>query len=118
STTANWPSSSPTPVRPDTPLRNRVVVCLSVKAGLRAGEIANLTWDMALNPSGRLAKTEAVTVPTANRSHAIPAQTFIFRIPLVFRDCILTGSLLRCGDPVDGLLHIAPWLVSFRQRRC
>lgn len=36
------------------PLRNRVVVLLSVKAGLRAGEIAKLTWDMVLDPSGQL----------------------------------------------------------------
>ena len=28
------------------PLRNRVIVLLSAKAGLRAGEIAHLTWDM------------------------------------------------------------------------
>ena len=28
------------------PLRNRVIVLLSTKAGLRAGEIANLTWPM------------------------------------------------------------------------
>jgi integrase/recombinase XerD len=27
------------------PIRNRVLVLLSLKAGLRAGEIANLTWD-------------------------------------------------------------------------
>jgi hypothetical protein len=30
------------------PLRNRLVVLLSTKAGLRAGEIAKLTWDMIL----------------------------------------------------------------------
>jgi integrase/recombinase XerD len=36
------------------PLRNRVIVLLSVKAGLRAGEIAKLTWDMVLDPSGQL----------------------------------------------------------------
>jgi integrase len=34
------------------PLRNRVIVLLSTKAGLRAAEIANLTWDMVLDPSG------------------------------------------------------------------
>ena len=32
------------------PLRNRVIVLLSAKAGLRANEIANLTWDMVLGP--------------------------------------------------------------------
>jgi integrase len=34
------------------PPRNRVIVLLSAKAGLRAGEIANLTWDMVLGPTG------------------------------------------------------------------
>src|SRR3954451_21718629 len=34
------------------PVRNRLIVLLSVKAGLRAGEIANLTWDMVLDPTG------------------------------------------------------------------
>ena len=34
------------------PLRNRVIFYLSVKAGLRAKEIANLTWSMITDPSG------------------------------------------------------------------
>jgi integrase len=34
------------------PLRNRVIVLLAAKAGLRASEIANLTWDMVLDPTG------------------------------------------------------------------
>jgi integrase len=34
------------------PERNRVIVLLSIKAGVRAGEIANLTWDMVLDPTG------------------------------------------------------------------
>jgi integrase len=36
------------------PIRNRVIVLLSAKAGLRAGEISNLTWDMVLDPIGNI----------------------------------------------------------------
>jgi integrase len=36
------------------PLRNRVIVFLAAKAGLRAGEIANLTWDMVVDPTGEI----------------------------------------------------------------
>jgi integrase len=36
------------------PLRNKVVVLLSAKAGLRAGEIANLTWAMVTDPTGAI----------------------------------------------------------------
>jgi integrase len=39
------------------PLRNRVIVLLSVKAGLRAAEISNLTWDMILDPSGGISSS-------------------------------------------------------------
>jgi integrase len=34
------------------PLRNRLIVLLSVKTGMRAGEIAKLTWDMVTDPTG------------------------------------------------------------------
>lgn len=37
------------------PVRNCVIVLFSVKAGLRAAEIANLTWPMVLDPSGEIA---------------------------------------------------------------
>src|ERR1700674_2108531 len=39
------------------PRRNRLIVLLSVKAGLRAAEIAKLTWDMVLGPSGEVGVT-------------------------------------------------------------
>src|ERR1700724_834032 len=35
-----------------TPFRNSLIVLLSVKAGLRAGEIAKLTLDMVVGPTG------------------------------------------------------------------
>ena len=39
------------------PDRNRIIVLLSVKSGLRAGEIAGLSWDMVLGPSGEIGTT-------------------------------------------------------------
>jgi|SRR6185437_10794089 len=39
------------------PQRNAVIVLLSVKAGLRAGEIAHLTWDMVLDAQGNVSNT-------------------------------------------------------------
>ena len=37
------------------PDRDRVMILLSVKAGLRAGEIAKLTWPMVVDAQGRIA---------------------------------------------------------------
>jgi integrase len=39
------------------PIRNQVIVLLSLKAGLRAAEIANLAWDMVVDPTGEIATT-------------------------------------------------------------
>ena len=39
------------------PVRNRVIVLLSVKAGLRAAEIAHLIWEMVVDPSSDIATT-------------------------------------------------------------
>src|ERR1039457_1820615 len=41
---------------PRHPIRNQVIVLLSLKAGLRAAEIANLAWDMVVDPTGEIAK--------------------------------------------------------------
>src|SRR5207248_9479147 len=45
-------------------IRNRVIVLLSAKAGLRAGEIAQLTWDMVLGPNA------AISTAIELRDHA------------------------------------------------
>jgi integrase len=39
------------------PARNQVIVLLSAKAGLRAAEIAQLTWDMVIDPNGEISST-------------------------------------------------------------
>lgn len=49
------------------PIRNRVIVLLSVKAGLRAGEIANLTWAMVTDPAGNIGTVIAVVDQIAKK---------------------------------------------------
>ena len=49
------------------PLRNRLIVLLSVKAGLRAAEIAKLTWAMLLDPSGEVGNTLSVRDEVAKK---------------------------------------------------
>lgn len=39
------------------PTRNRAILLLSIKAGLRAGEIAKLTWPMVSNAEGDVGET-------------------------------------------------------------
>src|SRR3954471_4935589 len=39
------------------PARNCALVLLSMKAGLRAAEIAKLTWDMVVGPTGQISTT-------------------------------------------------------------
>ena len=48
------------------PLRNQVMVLLSAKAGLRAGEIANLTWHMVI--SGLIELADAAAKKCSGRS--------------------------------------------------
>ena len=43
------------------PLRNEVIVLLSVKAGLRAKEIASLTWSMITDPDGDIGSSIHLT---------------------------------------------------------
>ena len=51
------------------PERNRVIVLLSVKAGLRAGEIANLTWEMIETPTGDIGTSVELRDGAAKMGH-------------------------------------------------
>lgn len=51
------------------PLRDRVIVLLSVKAGLRAAEIANLTWEMVLDPHGAVGTVLELRDRAAKKGH-------------------------------------------------
>jgi integrase/recombinase XerD len=74
------------------PLRNRVIVLLSAKAGLRAGEIANLTWDMVLDPNG------AISTAIELRDHAAKKRSGRL-IPLHsdLRDALASWRSMTCG---------------------
>ncbi|MFG6083651.1 tyrosine-type recombinase/integrase [Paracoccus litorisediminis] len=78
------------------PARNRVIVLLSFHAGLRACEIAGLTWPMVLGPTGKLTNTLAVTMGIAKggRSRCIPISPNL-------RDALRALHRLE-GRPVDG----------------
>jgi len=58
------------------PIRNRVIVLLSAKAGLRAGEIANLTWDMVLGPTGAVGAAIELRDHAASCSNRAAVQRF------------------------------------------
>jgi integrase/recombinase XerD len=78
------------------PVRNRVIVLLSVKAGLRAGEIANLTWPMVVDPSGEIATyIELHDAAAKMRSGR--------RVPL---HTDLREALARAREVSDGRRHV------------
>jgi integrase len=74
------------------PLRNKLIVLLSVKAGLRAGEIAGLTWDMVLDPTGEVGQAIELHDCMAKKNSGR-------RIPInpVLRTALTAWSLLTGG---------------------
>jgi integrase len=74
------------------PLRNKLIVLLSVKAGLRAGEIAGLTWDMVLDPTGEVGQAIELhdCIAKKNSGRRIPISPAL-RIALTAW-CLLTGG--------------------------
>src|SRR3954451_12234368 len=75
------------------PLRNRLVVLLSVKAGLRAAEIAKLTWDMVLDPSGEVGRTLELQDKVAKKrgGRSIPLHADL-------RDALVEAPRFCCGS--------------------
>jgi integrase len=75
------------------PLRNKLIVLLSVKAGLRAGEIAGLTWEMVLDPTGEVGQTIELhdCVAKKNSGRRIPISPTLQTALTAW--CLLTGSV-------------------------
>ena len=60
------------------PLRNKIIVLLSFKAGLRAKEIANLTWEMVCDSAGNIGNSLNLTNKACKGQHSgriIPMHT-------------------------------------------
>jgi integrase len=75
------------------PLRNRVIVLLAAKAGVRAGEIANLTWDMVLGPTGDIGSVIELRDIAAKNGHGrlIPVHPDLRQALAAYRG-LSTGS--------------------------
>lgn len=87
------------------PTRNRVMILLSFKAGLRACEIAGLTWPMVLTSSGKLS-------PIVNVSRHIAKQGRARRVPI---HPALSAALLALHAETDRPRE-GPVICSERQR--
>ena len=80
------------------PDRNRLIALLSAKAGLRAGEIAKLTWDMVLEPGGGIGPAIELRDHAAkNKSgRRIPLHPELRQALAIWREMIGgTGPLIR-----------------------
>jgi integrase len=80
------------------PTRNEVIVLLSAKAGLRAGEIANLTWDMVLDPRGLVGfALELHNIAAKNGSgRVIPVHADLRRALVAWREISTnSGPIIR-----------------------
>jgi integrase/recombinase XerD len=80
------------------PLRNRVLVLLSVKAGLRAGEIAKLTWSMVLDSSGGISPTIELRDRAAKRGSGrlIPVHAELRKSLVAWqRVSVTVGAVIR-----------------------
>lgn len=71
------------------PLRGRLILLFSIKAGLRAGEIARLTWPMILDESNRLARAITLSDSAAKKGsgRVIPLHPQLRSALLKLRRC-------------------------------
>jgi integrase/recombinase XerD len=95
------------------PIRNRVIVLLSAKAGLRAGEIADLTWDMVLAASGEIGHMIELRDGAAKKGSGrlIPIHSDLANALLVWRQASAgSGHVVRSerGGPMTAL-SIVNW---------
>lgn len=79
------------------PNRNLVIVLLSVKAGLRAAEIVNVTWEMVTGPKGELNDFIEIRDCAAKKRHGrrIPLHPDLKRALKALRRPSSSGPIVR-----------------------
>jgi integrase len=91
------------------PTRNQALVLLSVKAGLRAGEIANLTWPMLAEPTGEIASSlelqDRAAKKRSGRVIPIHPELRAALIKLARPNQVLDGPVIRSerGGPMTSI---------------
>ena len=99
------------------PIRNQVLVLLSVKAGLRAAEIAGLTWPMAVDPAGKVGGSVELRdmVAKKGRGRIIPIHPELRAALLKLANLspTLEGSVIRSerGGPMSPV-SIVCWFAN------
>src|ERR1700686_5439723 len=104
------------------PQRNQIIVLLSSKAGVRAGEIANLTWDMVLDANGGIGRTIELRDHAAkNRSgRQIPLHSQLRDALAIWHSMTkVTGPVVRSerGGPMKPLIIVIWFSTAYRALR-
>jgi integrase len=101
------------------PDRNRVIVLLSLKAGLRAAEIAKLTWEMIETAEGDIGTSIELQDTAAKKRHGrrIPIQADLRQALIVWRNSSRgSGPVVRSerGGPMTPLSIVVWFNRAFR----
>jgi integrase len=101
------------------PQRDLVLVLLSIKAGLRAGEIAKLTWEMVLTPDREIANVIALYDCAAKKGHGrrIPMHPDLRGALAVLKDqATISGTVITSerGGPMKAISVIIWFSRAYR----
>jgi integrase len=102
------------------PIRNQVLVVLSVKAGLRAGEIANLTWPMVIEPTGEIGRCLELQSRIAKKGsgRVIPVHPELHTalLELAALTSLLSGPVIRSerGGPMTPVSIVCWFAKAYR----
>lgn len=101
------------------PVRNRVIVLLSAKAGLRAGEIANLMWDMVIDAAGQISNVIELRDHSAKKGSGrlIPIHSDLADALSAWRQVATEpGHVIRSerGGPMAALSIVTWFAIAYR----